>query len=244
MRRLLLSFIFLLAAATAFAQKLEITAGAYSGLFSYGGKSASSFSFINSSSSSNFSASYTNNPYGSKMGFGYGISAQAQLVAKGGFIVGLQAAYEQLRSKTDITQVYTIDNSLPGIAPNFVTLDANGSTALKNNIINLNPYVGYRIPFPKVKLDALVGTDVAFITGTREKGSAKASNGNTYTTDLDRSTIKTDLRLRFGLAATVNRLSFNASYALGVRNSMEGYIGGSPETHSRVIRIGLGYRIF
>ena len=242
MKKLLLSLVCLFACTSLSAQKLEVTAGVYSGLFKYGGKSTESSSYINGSTNSSAIKSYTNNPYGNKFGLGYGIGAQAQLVGKGGFLVGLQAAYEQLKSKIDINRVSTFVPVSSGPATNF---DATGSTTLKNNIININPYIGYRIPLAKIKLDILAGTDIGFISSTHEKGSAKGSNGNTYTTDLDRTTIKEDFRLRVGLAAGLNRFTFNASYANGISNYMGGYIGGGkPNAHSKVIRVGLGYRIF
>jgi hypothetical protein len=49
MKKLLLSLVCLFACAALFAQKLEVTAGAYSGLFKYSGKSTESSSFINGS---------------------------------------------------------------------------------------------------------------------------------------------------------------------------------------------------
>ncbi|MBD1367157.1 outer membrane beta-barrel protein [Mucilaginibacter sp. ZT4R22] len=242
MKKLLLSVTLVFACITLFAQKPEVTVGAYSGLFRYSGTSSESVSFINASSDNNAIKSYTNNPYGNKFGIGYGIGGQAQLVGKGGFLVGLQAAYEQLKSKIDINRVSSFVPVSSGPANNF---DANGSTALKNNIININPYIGYRIPLAKIKLDILAGTDIGFISSTHEKGSAKGSNGDTYTTDLDRTTVTEDFRLRIGFVASLNKFSLNASYANGISNYMGGYIGGgSHNAHSKVIRIGLGYRIF
>jgi hypothetical protein len=242
MKKLLLSLVCLFACPAVFAQKLEVTVGAYSGLFRYSGKSSGSVSFINASSDNNAIQSYTNNPYGNKVGFGYGISAQAQIVSRGGFLVGLQAAYEQLKSKIDINRVSSFVPVSSGPATNF---DANGNTALKNNIININPYIGYRIPLAKIKLDILAGTDIGFISSTHEKGIAHANDGKTYTTDLDRTTIKEDFRLRVGLAVGLNRFTFNASYANGISNYMGDYIGGGkPNAHSKVIRVGLGYRLF
>ncbi|MEO7216183.1 outer membrane beta-barrel protein [Mucilaginibacter sp.] len=243
MKKLLLSLVCVFACTALLAQKLEVTAGAYSGLFKYSGESTASSSFINSSVTPNVApSSYTNNPYGNKIGFGFGVNGQAQLVGKGGFIIGLQAAYEQLKSKVDITGVSTYN---PISSSTSVPFDAEGSTALKNNIINLNPYFGYRIPFTKIKLDILAGADLGFISSTHEKGIAHANDGKTYTTDLDRTTVTEDFRLRFGLVASLNKFSLNASYANSISNYMGGYIGGgSHNAHSKVIRIGLGYRIF
>jgi len=242
MKKTFLSLVCVFIAATSFAQKLEVTAGAYSGLFRYSGKSAESASAINASTTSFGSYSYTNNPYGNKTGVGFGLSAQGQLVGKGGFIIGLQAAYEQLKSKISIDHVNISD---PISSAPATSVEATGSTALKNNIINLNPHLGYRISLTKVKLDILAGADLGFINNTRENGSAKGSNGTTYTTDVDRTTITEDFRLRVGIAASVNKFSLNASYANGISNYMGGYIGGgSHNAHSKVIRIGIAYRIF
>lgn len=245
MKKTLLILVCLLAGATTYAQKLEVTAGAYTGLFKFSGKSTESVSFFNSSTGTTGGASsYTNNPYGNKIGIGYGISGQGQLVAKGGFIIGLQVGYEQLKSKIAITQVYVTNSTVIG-AQYVQTLDATGSAALTSNIINVNPYLGYRIPLTKVKLDILAGVDLGFINNTREKGSARANNGTTYTTDLDRTTITEDFRLRIGLALSLNKFGLNASYANGVSNYKSGYIGGGAQNaHSKVIRIGIGYRIF
>ncbi|TFF35390.1 outer membrane beta-barrel protein [Mucilaginibacter psychrotolerans] len=245
MKKIFLSLICLFIATVSFAQKLEVTAGAYTSLFRFSGESTESVSFFNSSTGlPGGTSSYTNNPYGNKIGIGYGISGQGQLVGKGGFIIGLQVGYEQLKSKIAIKQFYVTDITTIG-AQYVQTIDATGSTALKSNIINVNPYIGYRIPLTKVKLDILAGADLGFINNTHEKGSARANTGTTYTTDLDRTTITEDFRLRLGLAASLNKFSLNASYANGVSNYKSGYLGGGVQNaHSKVIRIGLGYRIF
>ncbi|OOQ59268.1 outer membrane beta-barrel protein [Mucilaginibacter pedocola] len=239
MKKLLLSVVCLAIAVAASAQKLELTAGAYSGLFKYSGASSASSAMM-LVSRGHFNSEYTNSPYGNKFGVGYGLSAQAQLVSKGGFIVGVQTAFEQLRSKVDINEIviYNPISSGPGNP-----MAADGSTAIKNTVINLNPHLGYRIPISKIKLDILAGTDIGFITDAREKGSAKTDDGTTYKTNVDRKTISTDFRLRFGLAAHLNKFSLNASYAHGLRNYMEGYVGGTNEAYSRVVRVGLGYRL-
>lgn len=243
MKKFLLTFVCLLAAAHLFAQKLEVTAGVYSGLFRYSGSSAEPVSFINASSPNLSGFDYTNNPYGNKAGVGFGLSGQAQLVSKGGFILGLQAAYEQLKSKISINQVYVSNPILS--SPNGAALSATGRTYLKNSTINLNPYLGYRIPFAGINMDVLGGMDFGLITNNRESGEARASDGQTYTTSIDRKNAKKDVRLRFGLAASLNRFGVTASYAHGLTNYMEGYIGGGKhEANSEVIRLGLSYRLF
>jgi hypothetical protein len=244
MKKLLLSVLCIMAATQLFAQKLEVTAGAYTGLMQYGGKSESvnATSFLLITNPPYQDISYTNNPYGTKTGTGFGGYGQAQLVSKKGFIVGLQAGYEQLKSKVDITQVYVTD--MMRASPADGPYAASGSTSLKTNFVNINPYIGYRLPVAVVDIDILAGMDFGFITSSRENGKATA-NGTTYTTNIDRKDIKNDKRLRFGAAATYHRIAFNASYAYGLSNYQEGYIGGpAREAHTKVIRLGLSYRIF
>src|ERR1700712_1142604 len=97
MKTLTLTLLCLLAVTGLFAQKIELSVQANSGLFHYSGKSATKKSEILATSPS--SGNYTNNPYGNKNGFSYGGNLQAQFVSKGGFIVGAQAGYDVLKSK-------------------------------------------------------------------------------------------------------------------------------------------------
>src|ERR1700679_3830904 len=49
---------------------------------------------------------YASNPYGNLQGLSYGGGFQAQYHASSGFIIGLQATYDVLRSKENINAVY------------------------------------------------------------------------------------------------------------------------------------------
>ena len=99
------------AAPALFAQKIELSVQASSALFPFSGKSAVKESSIIAGSTQ--SQNYTANPYGKNVGFGYGGNLQAQFVSKGGFIAGLQAGYEVLRSKVNITGVAPLRLSIP-----------------------------------------------------------------------------------------------------------------------------------
>jgi hypothetical protein len=82
------------------AQKMEFSFQANTGLFNFTGKSPNATSYI--AQGYNGNDNITGNPYGTAPTFSYGISAQSQWVSKGGFIGGLQAGYEILRSNVKI----------------------------------------------------------------------------------------------------------------------------------------------
>lgn len=220
---------------------------ASSALFHFSGKSAVKESSIIAGSTQ--SQNYTANPYGKNGGFGYGGNLQAQFVSKGGFIAGLQAGYEVLRSKVNITGVappYTYDLAyLPSANFATVILDAKGTSYLKNNFVNLSPYIGYRLSASKVKIDVMPGVDLAFNVSSSNRGNATTTgdNGIKYTVDRKMDKAPTDVRLKFGAAAIYKRFGLTASYAHGLTNYESKMIGGDFEAHSELIRFGLSYRI-
>ena len=237
MKKALLILAFLIATTRLFAQKIEVSAGLSTGMMHYAGKSAESVSSINSV---NTNRGYTNNPYGNKNGAGYGGNLQVQLVLIKSFIVGVQGNYEVLKSKININQVYRNNNPLAN-----EDASATGSTSLRSNYLALNPYIGYRLPTPVIKLDITAGLEFADITDVREKGSAKTADGTTFSTDRDRKNISTDNRLKFGVNASIKRFGFFANYSHGLSNYFKGYAGGPEmEAHSEIVRIGLSYRIY
>src|SRR3978361_438070 len=101
MKKHLLTLFGILSATCLYAQKMEVSLQANSGLFNYSGASSTgSSTIIQTFDNKN---NYTSKPYGSKKAFSYGGDIQAQYVTKGGFISGLQVGYDILRSKVDIT---------------------------------------------------------------------------------------------------------------------------------------------
>ncbi|MFC0516126.1 hypothetical protein ACFFGT_18035 [Mucilaginibacter angelicae] len=251
MKKYLLTFIpLMLSGLQLCAQKLEVSVQANTGLFHFAGKSSTATTqVLQSSASTADPMNYANNPYGNKNGFSYGGSIQAQLVSKGGFIVGLQGGYELLKSKVDIDKyspliylTYSDYMPLTAIDPSFAV---TGHVAFQNQNINLNPYIGYRFQLSKVKLDILPGMDIGLILDTRDKGEVKDKDGKIYKVDNKRSKAPTDVRLRLGAAASYGRYGLNASFAHGLTNYMKNYIGdASFNTHSEYLRLGLSYRLF
>jgi len=229
------------------AQNIEITALANMGLFRYTGNYTTSTSFINGGTAG-AKAGYTNNPYGNKFAFSYGAGLQAQYVGRTGFIFGLQAGYEILRSKVDLTDVYIFGvyeatgNYYNQASPTPV----KGQTYLQSQDINFSPYIGYRLKIKKVKIDLMPGFDFGFNVNTHEYGKATDNGGNVYQTDLDRGKFPADFRISFRAAVSYNKFSVTTGFVQGLTNFSNHLLNDSPTpyyTHSQLISLGLAYRI-
>jgi hypothetical protein len=244
MKATLLTLISLFSLTQLFAQKFEVSIQANSGLYHYDGKASASVSFINQGSTDK--GNYTNNPYGSKNGFSYGGDIQGQYVSKCGFITGLQAGYEVLRSKVDINGYYP--STIYLFNSNYIAqsyqIPVKGQSFLQNQDININPYIGYRLQTKKIKIDMMPGIDLGFNVSSYDKGKAIDSTGNTYRTNLKKLDAPTDVRLRFGVAATYKRFGITAAYAHGLTNIAKNLSSDSSyEIHSELLRFGITYRI-
>jgi len=222
-----------------FAQRMEYSLSFNSGLFSFAGRSSASSSFINGNHSSTASNAYTNNPYGSKNGLCYGMSANVKRVTKINIIYGIDLGYEMLRSQTTINGVYDYSVALSS------TLNpASGKTNLNFSFINLQPFAGYRFAIKPVYIDITAGVDVARCLTAREDGNAKTTTGLAYNTSMDRKTITTDIRPRVQLAAGYKRWGVYTGYSLGLKNYLKDRVsGGTNESFSRILRFGITYRL-
>jgi len=247
MKRLLLTLMALFTGTHLFAQKIEVSAQAYSGLFHFGGRSATASSTVVQSSITGNPDNYTNNPYGNKNAISYGIAAQVQAVSKNGFIFGLQAGYEFLQSKVNIGQYASAvyyDPNVNYIAPAHPDFTVTGHANLENRFINLNPYIGYRLQLQKVNLDILPGIDVGFNLSTYDTGTVKDNDDRVYTIDRKINNTPTDVRLRFGLAATYNQFGITVSYAHGLTNYESNVVSDTKfEAHSELIRFGISCQL-
>lgn len=243
MKETLLTFFSFLLLTQLYAQKFEVSILANSGLFHYSGNGTTSASFINYAQPP-FN-SYPNYSFGNKNSFSYGAGIQAQYVAKCGFIAGLQAGYDVLRSKADITAVDGAE-ILPFINTFSSTTPVKGSSVVQNEFINLNPFVGYRLPIKKINIDLLIGVDLPFGVGSYEKSSSTAADGTVYKTYVNYGNGGFDFRNRFGIAVSYHRYGITASYAHGLINHSADLLDDSPtvyEAHSELVRFGISYRI-
>jgi len=235
----------------AYAQKIEIAVQANSGLFHYSGNGSTSRSSLNPGPDNQLHA---DNPYGNQNGFSYGADMQMQYVSKSGFITGLQAGYEILRSKmdADFTMYYLFGASgnynIAG--PAQAAPDASGKAFLQNQDININPYIGYRLHTKGTKIDLMPGIDIAYNISSNYNGSVTATDGSSVRKiDYQLPKAPADVRLRFGVAASWSKFGFTASYSHGVTNytSNQDFLGAAAtntSVKSELIRLGISYRIF
>ena len=160
------------------------------------------------------------------MAFSYGAGVQVQYVAKSGFITGLQATYEILRS--DETLVNPDNEFGPAI----------GHFYLESRYLNLNPYLGYRITSNHVKIDLMPGFEVGFDGRQRGYGSA-FYDGHTYQINTGYASIENDVRARFGITTWFKRFGFTASYSHGLTNYTAGGYPSPQNTYSELVRFGI-----
>lgn len=122
-------------------------------------------------------------------------------------------------------------------------LPSSGKTNLNFSFLHAFPYIGYRIPAGSFILDVALGADIAYCATARESGSAITMDGYEYTTSENRKTINFDLRPRMQISMWYKRIGIYAGYSLGIINYKSGYIGGTNEAWSRMIRFGIGYQL-
>ncbi len=205
-----------------------------SGLFSFSGQSSEAYTFINYNLDKN--DGYTNNPYGSKSGLSYGISANISRITKNNMAFGIDLGYELLRSKIYIDRVSEHNGTTNQM------IEATGKTYLNNSFINLFPSIGYRFSTSNLFFDLSGGIDFAYCLSTTEKGSATSSTRK-YVTKRDRKTINMDFRPRIQIGIYKNKTGIYIGYSKGVKNYKPGYAGGVNEVFGNIFRFGIKYRI-
>lgn len=237
MKKTVLTFIAFLFLTNVFGQKTEVKVLFNSGFFKFSGPYSRANTSINYSEVSH--SGYTNNPYGTHPGMGYGLSLNVKKINKKNLVAGLDIGYETMKSMVNINIVDGFTGS------STYQYTASGQTFLNYNFINLYPQLGYRFNKKSISFDLTGGFDIAYCLNGIEKGSATATNGTKYTTSLDRKTINRDIRSRIQLSADYHRSGIYLGYSHGLSNYTAGYIGGtgSNESNARLIRFGLTYRL-
>ncbi|WKN44103.1 outer membrane beta-barrel protein [Tunicatimonas pelagia] len=232
MKKVLLAVYLLFHFTNTYCQSTDINVNLNSGLFSFAGESAVSSSWINLNAQGD---GYTNTPYGSQGGLSYGISTSITQFFNSNFLIGAELGYELLRSKVEITRV-------SGNGGGGMPIAADGQTYLRNRFINLFPKIGYRWAVAQTSIDLSVGMDIGYCLSAQEKGNAEAGTQD-YTTERDRKTIDTDIRPRIQANVSKGKYGGYVGYSRGIKNYKSGFIGGTNEAYSRLIRFGLTYRV-
>jgi hypothetical protein len=216
-----------------FGQQRQISFHLNSGLFSYGGSSASETSFINISDVSNIS-SYTNNPYGKNSSFSYGLGVQLQQLTRKNFIYGLQLSYESLSSKL------TIDNAYGEITWSV----EDGQTILTTDFINLFPSIGQRVNlFKKVDTDFLLGFDLGIGISSKEHYNLTTSQGDQISGTNEKEEPPIDFRPRLDVVNYYKNFGLSIGYSYGLTNYQSDLIGADKEVYARYLRFGICYRL-
>jgi hypothetical protein len=232
MRNLILA-VLLLTVQFSFAQKKQISFQVNSGLFSFGGRSASSTSFMNISDVSSIS-NYTNSPYGKNSSFCYGFGIQLQQLTSNNFIYGLQLSYESLSSKL------RIDNAYGEITWRV----KEGKTILTNNFITLFPSVGQRVKlFNNVDSDILFGFDLGISLSSKEKYRVTTNQGHKISGTNERELPHIDVRPSIEFINYYKSFGLSIGYSYGLTNYQNGLVGADRKVYSRYLRFGLHYRL-
>lgn len=214
-----------------YGQKTEFKTSLNSGLFSFSGISAGETSSIYYSNSTNLA--YTNNPYGTRNAFCFGLSASAQRVLKKNFIAGFDIGYEILGSKVLI-------DGIEGYSGSTI---AKGKVFLNSNFINANPFFGYRFDISSVSVDLVGGIDIAYCLKTFEDGDITAGDGKEFSISINRRTIDYEIRPRVQCTASYKSYGLYVGYSYGLANYKSSYINGTNECYARLIRFGITYQI-
>ncbi|MCX6257180.1 MAG: hypothetical protein NTW49_04680 [Bacteroidia bacterium] len=236
MKRLLLLFALISIEQLCQAQKLEYSVHISSGLFFFDGN----FSTNNSAMFVNYPPNYTNDPYGKKSGISYSFSTQLQKITKKNMIIGLQAGYESLTSKVLINYISGMHDIVYG--------KVTGQTYLNNHFINFFPYLGHRLFIKSINIDINAGTDISFITKSREEGKAMIDIYQ-FKSNMIREHPNIDFRLRSCLTGYYKHVGLSLGYSYGLTNYAPNITSPVPDikfnykAYARLYRFGISYRI-
>lgn len=217
---------------TVSAQSIEIRGQINSGFYAYRGASAKHTTNIND-------AKYTNSPYGRKGAVSYGASFNIKRVTKNNFILGGDLGYEMLRSKVSLD----FQDGLGG----DIIWTFRGRTFLNNGFINIFPFIGKRIRISSQPVDITIGSDIGFLTNSKEKGKATATQQENIVIKTSQNRdkhINTDVRPRIQVSTDFKKVGVYAGYSYGISNYYKDFIGGkNNEVYSRMLRLGISYRL-
>ena len=223
----------LLAAHVSYGQKMEYSAHFNSGGSAYRGPSARSSSILFISDVAGEGPFYNDGSYTSRLGFSYGLAAQVQRITQKQDLFGVQAGYEVLRNRQNITEINGF---------RFQT-SASGHITLTNQYVNAHPFFGHRFALKTIALDLTAGPEVGLLCRSHLVENITTESGYTYSGKFDSNQPKLDVRARLNLAAYYKHIGLTLGYSRGLTNYYGDYAGGRSEAYSQLFRVGLAYRI-
>jgi hypothetical protein len=239
MKHYLLAVPALLLAAPVLGQTIEYSGRATAGFSRFGGGTATTTTPIVTTNTGTAESSRAFNPYGSKIGTGFGASLRAQRVGKAGLLTALDLGFDWMQARADVSAIYY--NS----PTSSTTRTASGTVQLFTPAITAFGGVGWRLAGSKLALDALVGPELAYAFDAREKGDGSSTVNGNWSSDLSRTPAnRLDFRLRGDLTVWRDRVGLTASYSNGFANYQPATTTTtSPDAKVRLLRVGLAYRL-
>ncbi|MGX5856793.1 outer membrane beta-barrel protein [Dyadobacter jiangsuensis] len=166
----------------------------------------------------------------------YGGNLAVQYEFKNHFLIGLEAGYENLRTRINVEQ-FQVDDMI------FNTENAYSIT--RNHFINIFPSAGYNFPLAdNLNLSLRGGADFGIGLSSSSRLVIKEVFEDDQHTDRDGLAPGLDFRPRVEAKISGKRLGLAVSYAHGATNWLNGWAGGATDLHMRVWRVGVQYRIF
>jgi hypothetical protein len=216
----------------AVAQGLEFSASINSGIFRYGGATATTATTTDIS----FRPIYVRNPYGRQPDLSYGFSLQLQQAKKAGWIWGAQVGYERLSSRVALSSI--LSESI------FAWNTSASHLTLSNTFVNLYPYLSRRFTRDLFAFEFMFGTDVGLCVQSLAKLDLTLtdSRGSNYIVRANRDRIGIDFRPRVGVTAFYKNYGLSASYSFGLTNYSSTIDDPAARIFSRFLRIGVVYR--
>ena len=239
MKYLLLALPATLLATSAFGQTIEYSGRANASFSEFRGDNATTTTAIVSTNDGSSETARAVNPYGKHLGAGFGASVRAQRVGKIGLLTAFDLGFDWMQTRADVNYIY-YNNSTSSYSHT-----ASGLVHLYTPAITAFAGAGWRLGGEKMKLDALVGPELAYVLNATEKGDGAAPVNGGWSSDLSRSPAnRLDFRLRGDVTIWRDRVGLTGSYSYGFANYQPATAAlASPDASVRLVRVGLAYRL-
>lgn len=216
------------------AQKNELYLNLNSGMFHYTGENRS---YLIAETLEPFPASTGYVTPGNKAGFGIEFSVTGQRVTKSRIIYAVDLAYQSLETRTGKFDV--IVNPLSSFfAP------SNMDASIRRQFLAISPMLGYRLIDKKFRLDLKAGVEFGVPVGGKQKfKSVIIGNGQELNYEDKLKTKRPDNRIRFQLVGSYKRFALNAGYSVGITRYYPSEMEHKKEIFSRLLRLGVGFRL-
>ncbi|PJJ48062.1 hypothetical protein [Hymenobacter chitinivorans] len=233
MKKYTLFFLCALGAHLGYGQQTEVSFHLNSGAANFRGSAAAANSSIVLPHQAG-TGPYTSNVYGSRLTFSYGVAGQVQRLAASQTLLGVQAGYEQLRSRVQLVSVVDRTN---------MVVPVDGKTILTNSFATVHPFFGRRFRLSELQLDLTAGPELGLLLHSQEEGQAQSPAGGRYSSSHGHDAPDFDLRGRLNLTAYYQKVGLSVGYSYGVTNYRESELGTTEEAYSQVFRAGLAFRL-